>query len=42
MDNYIHLLKDRFAQRIEFLKGSDMQEKPEVLEELLKTLTIKA
>jgi phosphoenolpyruvate carboxykinase (ATP) len=38
MADYLHLLQDRFAQRIEFLKGSDMQEKPEVLAELLKTL----
>lgn len=42
MADYLHLLQDRFTQRIEFLKGSDMQEKPEVLAELLKTLTIKA
>ena len=42
MADYINLLKDRFAQRIDFLKGSDVKEKPETLEQLVNALQIKA
>ena len=42
MDNYISLLKDRFQQRIDFLRESDLKERPEIQAELLKALQIKA
>ena len=42
MKDYIHLLKDRFHQRVDYLKNSDVQEKPEMLSNLIKALVIKA
>ncbi len=41
MDKYHGLLKDRFQQRRDYLMSSDLQEKPEVQAELIKTLEIK-
>jgi len=41
MDRYHGLLKDRFQQRRDYLMSSDLQEKPEVQAELIKTLEIK-
>ncbi|GAB1365670.1 phosphoenolpyruvate carboxykinase (ATP) [Candidatus Cloacimonadaceae bacterium] len=41
MDKYLGLLKDRFQQRRDYLMSSDLQEKPEVQAELIKTLEIK-
>lgn len=42
MADYITLLKDRFNQRIEFLKSSDMKDRPETLQKLIDALQIKA
>jgi phosphoenolpyruvate carboxykinase (ATP) len=41
MDRYHGLLKDRFQHRRDYLMSSDLQEKPEVQAELIKTLEIK-
>ncbi len=41
MDDYIALLKDRFKQRREYLKSSDVATKPELLEKLVNALQIK-
>ncbi len=38
--SYLDLLKDRFDQRKEFLKESDLQTKPELLNKLLEVLEI--
>ena len=40
-DEYITLLKDRFEQRREYLKSSDVATKPELLEKLVNALQIK-
>jgi phosphoenolpyruvate carboxykinase (ATP) len=42
LENYIDLLKERFSERIAFLESSDLQTKPELLQELVKSLQIKA
>jgi len=39
-NEYHELLKDRFNQRKEYLKKSDLQQKPELLDKLLKSLEI--
>lgn len=39
-DAYIELLQDRFQQRIDFLKGSDVKEKPELLAHLIEALKL--
>ncbi|MBC8416207.1 MAG: phosphoenolpyruvate carboxykinase (ATP) [Candidatus Cloacimonetes bacterium] len=41
MDEYVVLLKDRFKQRREYLKSSDVATKPELLEKLINALQIK-
>ena len=41
MDEYVVLLKDRFEQRREYLKSSDVATKPELLEKLINALQIK-
>ena len=41
MDEYVVLLKDRFEQRREYLKSSDVATKPELLEKLVNALQIK-
>ena len=41
MDEYVALLKDRFEQRREYLKSSDVATKPELLEKLVNALQIK-
>ncbi len=41
MDEYVTLLKDRFEQRREYLKSSDVATKPELLEKLINALQIK-
>lgn len=41
-DKYVATFKDRFLQRIEFLRNSDVREKPEMLAKLVKSLEIKA
>ncbi|MEF3693872.1 MAG: phosphoenolpyruvate carboxykinase (ATP) [Candidatus Cloacimonadota bacterium] len=38
---YVAMLKDRFQQRRDFLTGSDVQEKPELLQALISQLDIK-
>jgi phosphoenolpyruvate carboxykinase (ATP) len=37
---YLATLSDRFQQRIDFLKGSDVQEKPELLGKLVESLKV--
>ncbi|MCK4906464.1 MAG: phosphoenolpyruvate carboxykinase (ATP) [Spirochaetes bacterium] len=39
-DAYISLFMDRFQQRIDFLKSSDVNTKPELLDKLVKSLTV--
>ncbi|NQV19718.1 MAG: phosphoenolpyruvate carboxykinase (ATP) [Armatimonadetes bacterium] len=41
MDEYVALLKNRFEQRREYLKSSDVATKPELLEKLVNALQIK-
>jgi phosphoenolpyruvate carboxykinase (ATP) len=41
MHEYVALLKDRFEQRREYLKSSDVATKPELLEKLVNALQIK-
>ncbi len=41
MDEYVALLKDRFEQRKEYLKSSDVATKPDLLEKLINALQIK-
>jgi phosphoenolpyruvate carboxykinase (ATP) len=40
MAEYKALLKDRFQQRIDFLNGSDLASKPELLKKLVKALKV--
>jgi len=40
MDKYLSTLKDRFQQRRDFLSGSDLTERPLLLEEIVKTLQV--
>ncbi|MBW2092630.1 MAG: phosphoenolpyruvate carboxykinase, partial [Deltaproteobacteria bacterium] len=40
-DKYLATLRDRFQQRIDFLKESDVADKPDLLERLVKALEIK-
>jgi len=40
-DEYVALLKDRFKQRREYLKSSDVSTKPELLEKLVNALQIR-
>lgn len=42
IDEYVALLKDRFGQRREYLKASDVTTKPELLKNLIDALQIKA
>ncbi len=42
LSDYIALLKDRFEQRREYLKASDVTTKPELLKNLIEALQIKA
>jgi len=42
LEDYHQVLQDRFQQRRDFLSGSDLQERPELLEALLKVLVINA
>ena len=37
---YLSTLKDRFMQRLEFLKESDLKERPELQKELLQALEL--
>ncbi|MGE4299059.1 MAG: phosphoenolpyruvate carboxykinase (ATP) [Desulfovibrionaceae bacterium] len=39
---YVKTMKDRFQQRIDFLKTTDLQEKPKMLDALVKSLKVKA
>ena len=39
-EDYIAMLTDRFQQRIDFLKESDVKEKPELLENLVNSLRV--
>ncbi|MFO7660367.1 MAG: phosphoenolpyruvate carboxykinase, partial [Candidatus Cloacimonadaceae bacterium] len=39
-EDYIATLTDRFQQRIDYLKESDVKEKPELLEHLIKSLRV--
>jgi phosphoenolpyruvate carboxykinase (ATP) len=39
-EQYLETLSDRFRQRIEFLKESDVKEKPELLDALVKSLQV--
>ena len=41
MNEYVTLLKDRFKQRREYLKSSDVATKPELLEKLVSALQIR-
>jgi len=41
MNEYVTLLKDRFKQRREYLKSSDVATKPELLEKLVNALQIR-
>jgi len=41
LDQYLETLEDRFRQRREFLLNSDLQEKPELLKELVDSLKIR-
>jgi len=41
-EQYRATLRDRFLQRIDFLKNSDVAEKPDLLDRLVKALEIKA
>ena len=40
LDKYLATLKDRFQQRRDFLSGSDLTERPQLLEEIVKTLQL--
>lgn len=40
MDKYLGTLKDRFQQRRDFLSGSDLTERPQLLDEILNTLQL--
>ncbi len=42
MKEYKELLQSRFQQRIDFLKGTDIATKPEMLDKLINALSIKA
>lgn len=39
-DQYLETLADRFRQRIDFLKESDVKEKPELLDAMVKSLQV--
>lgn len=39
-EDYFETLTDRFKQRIDFLKDSDVKDKPEILENLVKSLKV--
>ncbi len=41
-EEYIHTLMDRFQQRMDFLKESDVKDKPELLKELISSLKVQA
>ncbi len=41
-DAYIAMLKDRFQQRVDFLKNSDVAEKPDLLERLIRSFKVNA
>lgn len=41
-EDYIATLTDRFQQRIDYLKESDVKEKPELLEQLIKSLRVES
>ncbi|MDZ4182797.1 MAG: phosphoenolpyruvate carboxykinase (ATP) [Candidatus Cloacimonadaceae bacterium] len=40
-DKYMELLADRFKQRADYLNGSDLQEKPELLKDIVSKLALK-
>jgi phosphoenolpyruvate carboxykinase (ATP) len=42
LEDYIRLLKERFAERMEFLNSSDLQTKPNLLKNLVDSLHIQA